>query len=494
VKKNPTRLKIALIGSRDECMKFALLLADKPRIEILLFSPREKDNVRFLRGKVRVLRSLQELKREKNLNLVINLSQLDVSSVLGKEVNILGEKQARLFYDLLYSSRAQDETDLLEELEKAYEVIRKNQSEIIKSQEEMERSLSELFFLHEYFKALSTSIKLSEVGHLIVDGANGILGAEISWLYLLEKGALTFQAAQGYPEDAFCPVLEVGGSFEGRAIEEGTLQEKLTEKGEIYLKSIQNLALKSAYAIPLRTKGETLGVFSIGFTFNRTLTPREKERFISMAYVSSLALHNAILHREIEKLSITDRLTGLYDHAYFQERLAEEVANAKRYKRKVSLLMLDIDNFKKFNDTFGHPRGDQVLKKIGEVLREVIREGDIAARYGGEEFVVILPETAKAEAVRVAERVRRRIEREKFEGNKEFPLVTQSVSVGVATYPDDALSKGDLIEQADRALYRAKWGGRNKVAVAESISKEAEKDDDEKGEVEESGKREDTSG
>jgi diguanylate cyclase (GGDEF)-like protein len=213
-----------------------------------------------------------------------------------------------------------------------------------------------------------------------------------------------------------------------------------------------------------------------------------------MAYVSSLALHNAILHREIEKLSITDRLTGLYDHAYFQERLAEEVANAKRYKRKVSLLMLDIDNFKKFNDTFGHPRGDQVLKKIGEVLREVIREGDIAARYGGEEFVVILPETAKAEAVRVAERVRRRIEREKFEGNKEFPLVTQSVSVGVATYPDDALSKGDLIEQADRALYRAKWGGRNKVAVAESISKEAEKDDDEKGEVEESGKREDTSG
>ncbi len=487
-------MKIALIGSRDECMKYSLLLVNKPQVEILLFSPTEKkDNVRFLGERIRVLRNLQELKRERDLNLVINLSQLDISSLLEEEVNILGEKQARLFYDLLYSSKAEGETDLLEELEKAYEVIRKSQSEIIKSQEEMEKSLSELFFLHEYFKALSTSIKLSEVSHLIVDGANGILGAEISWLYLLGKGVLTFQAAQGYPEDAFSLVLSVGESFEGKTIEEGTLQEKLAEEGEIYLNSIQNLALKSVYAIPLKTKGETIGVFSIGFTFNRNLTFRDKERFISMAYVSSLALHNAILHREIEKLSITDRLTGLYDHAYFQERLAQEVANAQRYKRKVSLLMLDIDSFKKFNDTFGHPKGDQVLKKIGEVLREVIREGDLVARYGGEEFVVVLPETAKSEAVRVADRIRRRIEKEKFEGNREFPFVTQSVSIGVATYPDDALSKGDLIEQADRALYRAKWGGRNRVAVAESLSKDGEKDDDKKWEVDKGGKKENTS-
>ncbi len=490
--KEKERVKIVLVGSGRDCRRMRFLLTGKPYIELITLCL-ERDSGQFGEEDWRALKKLKELTEEEDINLIINLSSLNIHRFLKGKINILGEKQARLFLDLLQSAGGEGNSELLEELENAYEIIRRHQAEILRSEKEMEESLAELFFLHEYFKALSTSIKLSEVSHLIVDGANGILGAELSWLYLLEKDVLRFQTAQGYPEENFSSVISIEDSFEGEAIRKGILQERISKNG-VCISSLKGLCLKAVYALPLRIKDQTLGVISIGFTFDRRLRPEDRDRFVSMGYVSSLALHNALLHREIERLSITDRLTGLYDHAYFQERLAQEVSNAKRYGKKVSLLMLDLDNFKKFNDTFGHPKGDQVLKRLGKILREIIREGDLAARYGGEEFVVVLPETGKERAFKVAERIRREVEKERFEGNEELPFVSQSVSIGVATFPDDALTKEELIEQADKALYRAKWAGRNKVAVAEPLSKtkESQRKDDKKLEVEKDGERKNT--
>ena len=144
----------------------------------------------------------------------------------------------------------------------------------------------------------------------------------------------------------------------------------------------------------------------------------------------------------------------------------EELGRAARFSHTLSLIMLDIDDFKEFNDTYGHPRGDRVLQSVSDVIRANLREMDIAARYGGEEFVVVLPETDSEGALAVAERIRADVEKFEFVGGEGLKPVHKSVSVGVATYPDDATSQSRLIEMADKAMYSAKRAGKNKVASA----------------------------
>lgn len=177
---------------------------------------------------------------------------------------------------------------------------------------------------------------------------------------------------------------------------------------------------------------------------------------------------------QLEELALRDGLTGLYNHRFFQEALKVELARAKRYQRVVSLLFLDVDHFKAYNDQWGHPAGDRVLQRLARILdgtEEVPaagrgRSSDIAARYGGEEFVVILPETPKAGAALRANRLRAGVESSPFEGRESHPGGRLTVSVGVATWPEDAPTASALVEAADRALLRAKRAGRNRVEKA----------------------------
>ncbi len=171
------------------------------------------------------------------------------------------------------------------------------------------------------------------------------------------------------------------------------------------------------------------------------------------------------LNRKLEALSITDGLTGLYNHRYFYKRLAEEIERAKRYDRRLSLIMADIDNFKLYNDTHGHQKGDVVLKGVAECIKNTIRMNDVPARYGGEEFAIILPETGKDTAVKVADRIRHEVERRSFPGEASQPGGVLTISLGVATFPDDGITVDELVKRADEALYMAKRNGRNRVEV-----------------------------
>ncbi len=170
---------------------------------------------------------------------------------------------------------------------------------------------------------------------------------------------------------------------------------------------------------------------------------------------------SALKHKagEYEQLSVTDVLTGLLNRRYLQERLAEEFNRSKRYLFPMSLLMLDVDKFKSYNDTYGHPAGDEALKIVASALSENLRGEDVAARYGGEEFAILLPQTSADEAGQIAERIRRHIER------TEFPLRRVTVSIGIANRSTNVNSPDDLIWAADRALYEAKDRGRNVVRV-----------------------------
>jgi diguanylate cyclase (GGDEF)-like protein/PAS domain S-box-containing protein len=162
----------------------------------------------------------------------------------------------------------------------------------------------------------------------------------------------------------------------------------------------------------------------------------------------------------LEQLAATDALTGLWNLRGFKRRLDEEFAEARRLGRELSLMMIDVDRFKEYNDSFGHPAGDDALRKIADVLREETRDYDVAARYGGEEFALLLPSAGVAEAARAAERVRASVEK------RGWHLRSLTVSLGVGTLPQDVDSPNVLVEAADRALYAAKEGGRNRVEVA----------------------------
>jgi two-component system cell cycle response regulator len=159
--------------------------------------------------------------------------------------------------------------------------------------------------------------------------------------------------------------------------------------------------------------------------------------------------------------AITDKLTGLYNRRYFDHFLDFEIKRASRQKASLALLMMDIDNFKLINDTLGHLFGDKILNKLGEIIKSIIRETDLAARYGGEEFSIVMSNTGFEEAADIAERLRKAINQYNFDVTKR----PTTVSIGIALYPSDSTSLQDLLSNADRALYRAKHEGKNRVCV-----------------------------
>jgi diguanylate cyclase (GGDEF)-like protein len=181
-------------------------------------------------------------------------------------------------------------------------------------------------------------------------------------------------------------------------------------------------------------------------------------------------INRALEEKRLREADITDLKTELFNHSYFERRLNEELGRAKRYGHSISLLMLDLDNFKSYNDSYGHLAGDQVLRKIGSILRQLTRDCDIPCRFGGEEFSIILPETNSAGAELVAERIRNAIENTSFDS--ESPEIGNRVtaSLGLASCgPDDTTKDSheanSIIERADKALYKAKESGKNRICA-----------------------------
>ncbi|WP_294187883.1 diguanylate cyclase [uncultured Clostridium sp.] len=186
---------------------------------------------------------------------------------------------------------------------------------------------------------------------------------------------------------------------------------------------------------------------------------------------------------KLEELVNKDGLTRVYNHRYFHDTLKEKVALSKKSNKPISMIFVDIDYFKHYNDLNGHQMGDEVLRTIGKILKDNLRENDIAARYGGEEFGIILPDTEEKEAVLIADNIRKIIETTKFEGEENQPNGLLTVSMGISVYPDKAKDDITLIKSADDALYRAKFFMKNRVETYTSILDEISADIDE-GDIE----------
>lgn len=218
---------------------------------------------------------------------------------------------------------------------------------------------------------------------------------------------------------------------------------------------------RSVMIAPLIFEGRSIGVIFVAHSKPGLYTAETLHSFELLCSQVALAVRNAQLQEGLSALAIRDSLSGLFNHGYFQEHLGKAIIKAKYAKQPVSLLILDVDYFKKVNDNYGHPQGDALLKQLGGVIRSVVRPSDVICRYGGDEFTVTMIDTSQIQASVLAEKIRQTVEEYEFVIGSQIVHIT--VSGGVSSFPEGCSSKKDLITKADEAMYKAKKSGRNKI-------------------------------
>jgi len=219
---------------------------------------------------------------------------------------------------------------------------------------------------------------------------------------------------------------------------------------------------RSELCLPLVSLGETLGVLTLESSHANAFQAGDLQPLESVADICAVAMQNARYVERVKQMAYVDGLTGMFNRRYFEMRIAEELERAKRYQGGFAVIMIDIDNFKRLNDDFGHLLGDEVLRQMSSIFGQNVRKADVACRYGGEEFVVITPHVAGESGMAIAEKLRRVCE------TWHFPGVPRAVTIsaGVASMPEQGVSRDELVRAADGALYAAKQAGRNRVVAA----------------------------
>jgi diguanylate cyclase (GGDEF)-like protein len=222
--------------------------------------------------------------------------------------------------------------------------------------------------------------------------------------------------------------------------------------------------LKSYLTLPIALEGEILGCISINSDQPNAFDAQDLQFFSVIGYQMTATIEHLQRLSSVKNLAIYDTLTGLYNRRYFDEKFGTEAQQAFVNKTSLSLVLIDIDHFKKVNDTFGHPEGDKILRGVASLLKNSVRKKDTVARYGGEEFILILPEANLEAASMIAERIRKLVENTSFDiGNAHL---NATISLGISSFPSHrARSKEELLKMADLALYRAKGEGRNRVSL-----------------------------
>jgi len=324
--------------------------------------------------------------------------------------------------------------------------------------------------LRSTINAISTSIEIKEIvesagnnlPNLFDFSSFGIFWKEDLLLFLYQEDSCPPSFTQEVVKNMI-KVLSILGeeSFEADRM---TLQ---VEKRKLRPKQMMmdpKATLKSHLTLPLTVEGEILGCISLNSDQPNAFDAQDLQFLSVIGYQMAATLKHFQRFSSIKNIAIYDTLTGLYNRRYFEEKLGVDAQKSFHGGTPLSLVMVDLDHFKKVNDAFGHTEGDQVLCKISSLLKNSVRKKDTVARYGGEEFILILPEAGLEESFVIAERIRRLVERTSFEVGQA--QVNLTVSMGISHFPSHrAKSKEELIKMADRALYDAKRGGRNKVCI-----------------------------
>ena len=335
----------------------------------------------------------------------------------------------------------------------------------------------------ELTKALRTTTKLDQVLNQILEIIILYLGYDRAFIYLVDhengKEMLRFKTGIGVNANVLKAkkyVINRQIGIKTKIGADGILPRALEKQRVINIRNARNhyecdqdlvekLDLENFIVLPLQIHNKNLGVLVLDhYRTKKEITETEEKTLTVFANNATIAIDNARLYEDIERLTVLDGLTEVYNHRHMQTAVKKELEQAKRYSRFLSFMMLDIDHFKQYNDHFGHPQGDVVLKDISKILKDNTRSGDMVARYGGEEFLILLQETYKEDAAVVAEKIRSRIAQHEITEARGEEDRHVTVSIGISSFPDDGSSKEELIEAADKMLYRSKHDGRNRIS------------------------------
>ncbi|MDD5565446.1 MAG: diguanylate cyclase, partial [Candidatus Omnitrophica bacterium] len=380
--------------------------------------------------------------------------------------------------------------------------------DISKIKVELERTKTELAILYEISNAMRTTLKLDEILYIILTGVTAHIGLGFNraMLFLVnEKDGLiegkmgigpesgeeanqmwsrieqeqmdlddlinAYKVSMHMKESGFnrqvqnlrFPLHEQKSSLLSLSVLEGMPLHLTKETISNYVHDpiVQMLKTEELVIVPLKAKDKVNGiVLADNFITKKPIGKDDVRMLIMLSNQAGLAVENSQLYEMTVFRAHSDSLTGLWNHGYFQYLLGAELDKAKAAPSSVSLMMLDIDDFKIYNDSFGHQSGDSILKELAGLLKSYSRKMDHVCRYGGEEFAIILPQTGKKETYYIAERLREHIAKFAFMNEEILPNKKLTVSIGIASFPDDGSSCPDIIAQSDRALYEAKNKGK----------------------------------
>ena len=454
--------KVTIIGGGKGGKALLEILKDDASIDVVgIVDKSSKPKILSLAKKLKipVYKDYKAFLNEVDVDLIINVTGdpkvgKDLDKLRSPQSEVIGGFSAKFLWDLIEQRR--------------------------QVREQIETRLQEHRVLYELGVKLSRHVKLKEIFVAIVDKALELTKSPAGSLVIYDEasGEMYFGAAKGF-SDRFMKEqvwrIRKGGLIETilNADEPVIISD---DKSHEYLNNPTLLKenIKSLVAVPLKAEGKTQGILFVDDFKVRKFSEDELSILSLLGNMAALAMQKTKLLEFTKQLAITDELTHLYNLRHFLNKLEQEISRAKRYHRPLSLAMVDIDFFKKYNDNFGHQQGNKLLKKVAVILEKESRDNDIVARYGGEEFSVIMPETNSRDAIKYAERARKRVEA-KLCKEKYGDCVT--ISIGVASFPHTAENATDLLERADEALYIAKKDGRNNVKFYK-LSKQLELYDD----------------
>jgi len=344
---------------------------------------------------------------------------------------------------------------------------------ILNLEKQNDQTRAEFHALHELGIFISSTLLLDNILKDAIDGIIGILDIPCIAILLFNKEKeFILQASYGLQQNTDIIIKKKINIIKGGLIQQfiNTRKSQPFKADDVWqnekiaeeLKEISHL-LRSVIIAPLIIADELLGIIIIGSNEPNSLSLQTYDLIkVIVPHVAS-AINNARLYNQVNEQAITDSLTELYNRRHFQEQLKYHFEYARRYNHPLSILMMDIDNFKGFNDTYGHEVGDFVLKNIAQIILKSVRTTDIVARYGGEEMIVILTETPKISAKLVADRLVKAVGKKPFVMSEKLSNLRVTISLGYATFPDDAYDSDELVNMADKGMYKAKKLGKNQV-------------------------------